>query len=93
MGTNAFPICSPHSPPDAAVNRVKRLGPKNQVVKMSQATVAKTHWSNLRVRLTEEVRRRGRNTAVVQAQDHFINITLRRLRLDARMCVVARGCG
>jgi hypothetical protein len=38
-----------------------------------------------------DVRRRGRKTAVVHAQDHFRKTTLRVLRLDAKACVAARG--
>ena len=96
MGTNALPMCSPHSPPDAAVNRARRLGPKNHDVRMNQAPLAKAHWSNrwrVRCRLTEEVNRRRRKARVVQAQDHFRKRTLRRLRLEAKVWVVDRWCG
>jgi len=40
--------------------------------------------------LTGEVKRRRRNARVVQAQDHLRKRTLRRLRLDAKVCVPAR---
>jgi hypothetical protein len=86
-------MCSPHSPPDAAVKRARRLGPKNHAVRMYQAALANTHWRNLRVRLAGDEERRRTNAAVVHAQDHFRKTTLRRLRLDAKGCVAARGWG
>jgi hypothetical protein len=84
MGMNVPPIYKPHSPPDAAVKRVRRLGPKNQEVRMHQAALAKIHWSSLCARLNGEVKRRGRNAAVVHAQDHFKKTRLRVLRLEAK---------
>jgi len=32
-------MCSPHSPPDATVKRVRRFGPKNHKVRMYQAKI------------------------------------------------------
>jgi hypothetical protein len=90
MGMKVLPICRPHSPPDATMKRVRRLGPKNHEVRMYQAPVAKVHWKSLRVRLNGEVKRRGRNAAVVHAQDHLRKTTLRVLRLDAKAWVAAR---
>jgi hypothetical protein len=72
------------------------LGPKNHDVRTNQAPVAKVHWSHLRVRLTageEVVKKRKRKARVVQAQAHLRKRTLRRLRLDAKACVAAKGWG
>ena len=38
-----------HSPPDAAMNRSIKAGPKNQLVKTSHAAVSTTHLDSLRM--------------------------------------------
>jgi hypothetical protein len=43
--------------------------------------------------LTGEVKKRRRNARVVHAQDHLRKTTLRRLRLEAKACVVDRWWG
>lgn len=94
MGTkDAGPKWRPHSAPEAVARRANMLGPPNQndTAHADHANVANTHCNNLRTRRRAETSRMMK-ALVDQAQDHLRNMRLRKLRLEAKMCVEASGC-
>lgn len=75
-----------HSPPESRMNRSVSAGPKNQLVKASQAREASVHWSTrvkvwVRRGLVSQTKRKAKD---VQPQARLMNQTLRKLDLLAK---------
>jgi len=75
-----------HSPPEAAMTRSNRAGPKNQLVKTSQAAVSRAHLDSLRIdRCGQGLdNQRNRKALDVHAQARLMNKTLRKLDFVAK---------